>query len=80
MFVLILLGGAVLVSAAAWLIDKVASNTAKPTLEAGLAAKLERLQPPDGGLVPADDPLFGAGRCVDDDALRLLLGPTDARP
>lgn len=74
-FVSILLGGGVVVSAAAWVVDRVAKVTSSGGLEKRLAAQLGRLQPPDGFVVD-DATLMAAGRPVDDAALRLLLGPS----
>ena len=74
-FVSILLGGGVLVSAAAWLIDKTAKATGSGGLERGLAQRLSELQLPEDGFVVDDRILLGAGRGVDDHGLRLLLGP-----
>lgn len=75
-FVSILLAGGVVVSAAAWAIDKVAKTTSTGGMENRLAARLATLQPPPDGFVAADDTLLAAGRPVDDDTLELLLGPS----
>lgn len=74
-FVSILLGGGVLVSAAAWVIDKMAKASGSGGLERGLAQRLRALQLPEDGFVVDDGILLGAGRGVDSRALRLLLGP-----
>jgi hypothetical protein len=55
-FVPILLGAGVLLSGAAWLIERAARMFATPTLERGLATQLDRLSVPPGGFLrPADD-------------------------
>lgn len=75
-FVSILLGGGVLVSAAAWIVDKMAKATSSGGLENRLAAQLASLQPPENGFVVADETLLAAGRPVDDETVGLLLGPS----
>jgi hypothetical protein len=56
-FVPVLLGAGVVVSALAWLVERVARATAGRQMERGLAARLETLAPPDT-LVPHEaDPL-----------------------
>ncbi|HEX5616101.1 MAG TPA: hypothetical protein VFZ83_13195 [Acidimicrobiia bacterium] len=57
-FVPVLLGAGVVVSAIAWLVERIARATAGPRLERGLALRLDDLQPPADGLVGRDaDPL-----------------------
>jgi hypothetical protein len=51
-FVPVLLGAGVLVSAVAWLVERVALLTARPHLERALARRLEAIAPPRGGLLP----------------------------
>lgn len=75
-FVSILLAGGVVVSAGAWVIDKIAKATSTGGMENRLAAQLATLQPPADGFVAADDELLPAGRPVDDETLGLLLGPS----
>lgn len=75
-FVSILLAGGVVVSAGAWVIDKIATTTSAGGMENRLAAKLATLQPPADGFVAADGELLPAGRPVDDETLGLLLGPS----
>ena len=57
-FVPVLLGAGVLLSALAWVVDRIARLTAVPTLERGLARKLSTLQPSPDGLLgePPVDP------------------------
>jgi hypothetical protein len=52
-FVPILMGAGVALSALAWLVEKVARATAGPTLERALAARLRTMALPEGGLLPA---------------------------
>ena len=57
-FVPVLLGAGVLLSALAWVVDRIARLTAVPTMERGLARKLSTLQPSPDGLLgePPVDP------------------------
>lgn len=57
-FVPVLLGAGVVLSALAWVVDRVARATAVPSMERGLARELTELQPPAGGLLgpPRPDP------------------------
>lgn len=57
-FVPVLLGAGVVLSALAWIVDRIARLTAVPSLERGLARRLATLQPPSGGLLgePTTDP------------------------
>ena len=50
-FVPVLLGAGVVLSGLAWLVDRVARLTAVPSMERGLARRLNTLQPPPGGLL-----------------------------
>ncbi|HEX2038366.1 MAG TPA: hypothetical protein VHF47_01395 [Acidimicrobiales bacterium] len=52
-FVPILMGAGVVLSALAWAVEKLARATARPTLERALAARLRTMSLPEGGLVPA---------------------------
>lgn len=78
-FITMVLGGGVLVSAATWLLDRVASRTAGPALERNLARRLSALAFPEGGLI-ADDAEVLAQEVpyAEDPELRLLLGPSRA--
>lgn len=51
-FVPILMGAGVVLSAVAWLVERLASATAKPALEHGLAARLSTLALPDALVDP----------------------------
>ena len=55
-FVPVLLGAGVVLSALAWMVDRVARLTAVPSMERGLARRLATLQPPAGGLLGGDRP------------------------
>jgi hypothetical protein len=57
-FVPVLLGAGVVLSALAWLVERVARATARPTMERHLAGRLGELAPPRHGfLEPATDPV-----------------------
>jgi hypothetical protein len=55
-FVPVLLGAGVVLSALAWLVDRVARLTAVPSMERGLVHKLARLQPHPNGIFGDDRP------------------------
>ena len=57
-FVPVLLGAGVVLSALAWVVDRLARLVAVPSMERGLARKLATLQPAPGGLLgePPTDP------------------------
>ena len=55
-FVPVLLGAGVVLSALAWLVDRVARLTARPSLERGLARRLATLQPEPAGSSAATSP------------------------
>jgi hypothetical protein len=50
-FITFLVGGGVVLSAVAWLVDRIASTTTTPTREARLAAQLAPISYPAGGLL-----------------------------
>jgi hypothetical protein len=50
-FVPVLLGAGVIMSAVAWVVEKLARATAGTSMERGLALRLEPLAPPAGGLL-----------------------------
>jgi hypothetical protein len=54
-FVPVLLGAGVVVSALAWVVERIARVTAAPPMEAALARRLGRLSPPHEPLVDPDD-------------------------
>jgi hypothetical protein len=53
-FVPVLLGAGVLVSAVAWVVERIALATARPHLERALARRLEPIAAPREALLPAD--------------------------
>lgn len=75
-FIPILLGGGVVVSAVAWLVERVAGQSARAGVEAELAGELEGIVFPRTALVPTDSELLACDdEFSDDPQLRLLLGP-----
>jgi hypothetical protein len=79
-FITVLLGAGVLLSGVTWLVDRVATRTALPTLERSLAQRFDAAALPAGPLVPEDAELVAqAGRFADDPDLRILLGPEARR-
>jgi hypothetical protein len=75
-FITVLLGAGVLLSAVTWVVDRIATRTARPTLEHGLARRLAGAAFPHRPLVPGDAELLAqAGPYADDPDLRILLGP-----
>lgn len=73
-FITFLVGGGVLLSAAAWLVDRVAARTTTPVREARLARQLTALGYPRGGLLVDDMTVLAQGVPGCDDAqLRALL-------
>jgi hypothetical protein len=74
-FVTFLVGGGVIISGAAWLVDRVASQTATPGREHRLARRLGRIAyPPDGLLVDEALALAQDVPGTDDAQIRALLG------
>jgi hypothetical protein len=73
-FIPILLGGGVVVSALAWLVERVAGSSARQGVEAELAGELAAVAYPSGPLVPPEAELLAGDVAVDDPRLRLLLG------
>ena len=76
MFIPVLLGVSVLVSAVAFVIERLAAGTAQPGMERGLARDLTGIAFPPGGLV-ADAGELAAQDApyADDPELRVLLAP-----
>ena len=64
-FVPVLMGAGVVLSAVAWLVERVARSTVGPAVERGLSRRLGRLELPVHGLLQR----------ADDDPLALLRGP-----
>jgi len=78
-FITFLVGGGVVLSAVAWMVDRIASNTSTPDAEARLAARLAPISYPAGGLLVDDDTALAQDiPGADDDAQlrRLLRGDT----
>ncbi len=79
-FIPVLLGSGVVVSAMAWVVEHVAGRTAEPAMERGLAAHLSALAFPADGLVADDAELLAQdGGSRHDEDLVLLLGPGASR-
>lgn len=75
-FIPVLLGSGVVVSAVAWLVERVAGRTAEPAMERRLASQLGAIAFPAGGLVPNEAELLAQnGSSTHDLDLELLLGP-----
>jgi MFS family permease len=73
-FITFLVGGGVLLSALAWLIDRIASKTSTPRGEEQLAAELTRISYPRGGLLVDDVTVLAQDVPGADDAqIRMLL-------
>jgi hypothetical protein len=54
-FVPVLMGAGVVLSGVAWMVERLAGATAKPTMERSLAARLSTLALPAGGLLPTEE-------------------------
>jgi hypothetical protein len=78
-FVTVLLGAGLLLSAVTWLVDRIASRTAVSGLEQGLARRLAPAAFPTEPLVPSDAELLAQGGPYGADHLEILLGP-NGRP
>jgi hypothetical protein len=53
-FITFLVGGGVIISAIAWMVDRIASNTSSPAGEQKLARQISRIAYPSGGLLLDD--------------------------
>jgi hypothetical protein len=74
-FITMVVGGGVLLSGVAWIVDKVASSTTDRGREASLAKDLESIRyPPDGILVDDVTVLARSGLRRDDPRVDALLG------
>jgi hypothetical protein len=73
-FITFLVGGGVILSGIAWLVDRVAANTATPAGEENLTRQLGPISYPRGGLLVDDVTVLGqAVPGCDDEQLRRLL-------
>jgi hypothetical protein len=73
-FITFLVGGGVLLSAMAWIVDRVASKTSTPRGEEQLAADLRAIRYPSGGLLVDDVTVLAQEVPGADDAqIRMLL-------
>ena len=74
-FITLLVGGGVLLSGVAWLIDRVAQGTVDPRLEQRLARELDAIAYRPGLLVDEVDALARPALDRDDPRVRAFLGP-----
>lgn len=80
-FVTFLVGGGVVVSAGAWLVDRIAQGTAGAVRERDLTQRLHGIAYPDDGLLPVHEELIAKDAAMSsDEHLRLLIGPTGEAP
>lgn len=74
-FITMVVGGGILLSGLAWLLDKVAASTTTSLQEGRLAGDLTMIAYPDDGLVPDDVTVLAQQLPdLDDPQLRMLLG------
>ncbi len=75
-FIPVLLGSGVVVSAVAWVIERMAARTVEPAMERSLACELSDMSFPSGGFVRDEtEVLTEQGRSRYDEQVALLLGP-----
>jgi hypothetical protein len=79
-FIPILIGGGVLVSAAAWAVERVAGAATRAGVEEELAGRLGEVAFPTAALVPSVGEVLAGGDRAADPGLRLLLGPSSGAP
>ena len=79
-FVPLLIGGGVLVSGAAWLVERVAGAAARGGVEEELAGRLHRIAFPDTPLVPSPGEVLAGADRSPDRGVGLLLGPSGGAP
>jgi hypothetical protein len=78
-FIPVLLGGGLVVSAVAWLVERLAGHSARAGIEDELAGQLHLVAFPSAPLVATEAELLAADDdCADDPLQRLLLGPSAA--
>jgi len=76
-FITLLLGGGVILSGLAWVVDRIAGRTTTPASERALAHSLGAIAFPAGGLVADEATLLAQDLpACDDPDLRLLVGDT----
>jgi hypothetical protein len=74
-FITFLVGGGVLLSMLAWLVDRIASRTATPTMEQRLVSRMVAISYPRGGLLVDDVTALAQDvPGADDRQIRRLLG------
>jgi hypothetical protein len=79
-FITMVVGGGVLLSGLAWLVDKLAAKSVVPSGERALAKELHSIAMPTGHLVADEASLIAQELpSCDDPDLRLLVGDTGAR-
>ncbi len=77
-FIPILMGSGVVVSALTWVLQRISERTSDPSSAGELPSGLDDIRFPEGGLLPADHEVRAQGPTGRDDRLlRLLLGPLD---
>jgi hypothetical protein len=74
-FVTVLLGAGVILSLGTWIVERIATRTSLPTLERGLARRLDAVAFPADPLVPDDASLVAEGGPYGEDHFDVLLGP-----
>ena len=76
-FITMVVGGGVLLSGLAWVVDRVAARTVVPSGERTLARELHSIAPPSGHLIADEASLIAQELpACDDPDLRLLVGDT----
>jgi hypothetical protein len=79
-FITLLLGGGVILSGLAWVVDRLAGRTTTPSKERALARSLGSIAFPSGGLVADEAALLAQDLpACDDPDLRMLVGDTTPR-
>ena len=74
-FITFLVGGGVILSFLAWLVDRVAAHTATPTMEQKLVGRMAAISYPRGGLLVDDVTALAQDvPGADDQQIRKLLG------
>lgn len=74
-FITLVVGGGVLLSGGAWVVDKVAARTVDPGRESRLAGELTSIAYPEGLLIDDMEARARSRPDVEDDRLRDLLSP-----